>query len=103
MFSFLSGAAVDPDFPQEIKERALQGINKKQQWQVKEKKKITTNQQNMSHLSISNKQLQWQVKEKRKQRQINKRCPTFQFLHHNKDPLWRFEHSLQVDNTLKKS
>ena len=38
MFSILSGAAVDPDFPQEIKERALQGINKKQQWQVREEK-----------------------------------------------------------------
>ena len=29
------------------------------------------------------------------------KCLTFQFLHYNKDSLWRLKHSLQVDNTLK--
>ena len=29
------------------------------------------------------------------------KCLTFQFLHYNKDSLWRLKHSLQVDNALK--
>ena len=92
-----------PRFPTGDQRESIAG-NKQKAALASERKKENNNKSTKHVPPFNFKQTAAVASErKRKQRQINKRCPTFQFLHHNKDPLWRFEHSLQVDNTLKKS